>query len=76
MEDGWILKDKGLATDLQPVGRPTLHYMYKDLCHDILKAGNINPTSWEDIAPAHGNGKQTLKAGVSRNREEQWKETR
>ena len=74
MDDGRIPKDL-LYGELAPGGRPMLRY--KDVVKRDMKAGGINPTSWETVAADRSNWRQPgiVKTGIQaseKQREDRW----
>ena len=76
MLDGQIQKHMlygKLATGSRPAGKPFL--CCKDICKQVLKAGNINPAGWEAVAADGSRWRPVMKAGIQMTEqrgEDQW----
>ncbi len=78
MQSGRIPKDilyGELTTGSRPAGRPLLRY--KDVCKRDMKAGNIDPASWEDAASDRSRWRLVIKGNTKaseQKREVKWAE--
>ena len=71
MEDGRIPKDilyGELRSGLRRLGRP--HLRYKDVCKRDMKAINIDPNAWEQLAADRPQWRYRLKQHLKRGEEE------
>ena len=68
MDDGRIPKDLlygELASGKRSTGRP--HLRYKDVCKRDMKAMEIDPNTWEQLAADRTQWKQAVNVGLERN---------